>query len=215
VIDVRAQRIIPFDEAPQYAALSYVWGDCEQYMLLRKNLDQLGTSGALAYLPSSRVIKDAMTACTRLDIPYLWVDSMCICQDDPEMKHGQLAMMGVIYSEAYLTLVDGRGTSANDVGLSRVSTPSSQMGRHIVIDGTKYHVIGAPDSAIDRSKWRTRGWTLQETMLSKRMLVFLETDCFLMCPDGMQAESSTTIERHFDNGHGHIANICHSSTEFN
>jgi hypothetical protein len=71
VIDVRAQRIIPFDEAPQYAALSYVWGDCEQYMLLRKNLDQLGTSGALAYLPSSRVIKDAMTACTRLDIPYL------------------------------------------------------------------------------------------------------------------------------------------------
>jgi len=189
LIDVAAQKITRSVRAPRYAALSYVWGSSEQYVLLLDDLQALEQEGALAELTLARVVRDAMIVCRCLNIPYLWVDSICICQDDPETKHNQLAMMDVIYSAAHVTLVDGRGINANDVGLARVSTPALRTNDTIIVDHVKYVILEDPISAVERSAWRSRGWTLQETMLSKRLLVFLETDCLLICPSGVQADS--------------------------
>ncbi|KAH3979139.1 hypothetical protein HBI25_122700 [Parastagonospora nodorum] len=189
LIDVAAQKVTRAVRAPRYAALSYVWGSCEQYVLSRNDLQALEQDGALEKLTLARVVRDAMVVCRRLSIPYLWVDSICICQDDPQSKHNQLAMMDVIYSAAHVTLVDGRGIDANDVGLARVSTPALRTNDDIIIDHVKYVILEDPISAVERSQWRSRGWTLQETMLSKRLLVFLETDCLLICSSGVQADS--------------------------
>jgi hypothetical protein len=196
LIDIAAQNIISLAEAPRYAALSYVWGSCEQYLLLLKNLEQLNCEGALKSLPLSRVVKDAMIACISMEIPYLWVDSLCICQDDPSSKDIQIAKMHVIYSAAYVTLVDGRGTNANDVGLSRVSNPIVADQQTLTVFDLTFLVKEDPKSTVDRSDWCTRGWTLQEAMLSRRVILFLEADYLLICPNDIQQESFSPSHRH-------------------
>jgi hypothetical protein len=218
LIDIEGRKLISGASAPRYAALSYVWGECKHLKLLIQNTVEWGRDGALQDGILSRVVQDAMLACKRLGIGYLWVDSLCICQDDDLDKKTQLGMMDVIYSAAYITLVDGRGTSADDVGLSRVSRPLSTDHVRLTVDGTKYYVIEEPASAINRSKWHSRGWTLQEAMLSRRLVAFTEKYCLLVCPRGMQAEPFHAHGHHpFPTQPGHetgIADLCGAVQKF-
>lgn len=53
---------------------------------------------------------------------YLWVDALCIVQDDNASKQSMIERMHVIYQNAFLTLFVATGTDAN-AGLSGVSSP--------------------------------------------------------------------------------------------
>ena len=52
-----------------------------------------------------RTIRDAMLLVRLLGIGYLWVDSLCIVQDDEEHKSKQIANMGKIYQEACFVIL--------------------------------------------------------------------------------------------------------------
>lgn len=43
-----------------------------------------------------RTITDAMLLVSRYDERYVWVESLCIMQDDAENKHDQIALMDAI-----------------------------------------------------------------------------------------------------------------------
>ena len=62
-------------------------------------------------------IRDAIHFVRRLKERYLWVDSLCIIQDDVENKQRQIANMSNIFSGACLTLVAACGDSCQ-AGLS-------------------------------------------------------------------------------------------------
>ncbi|KAF2092486.1 heterokaryon incompatibility [Rhizodiscina lignyota] len=69
----------------RYVALSYVWGDAVHSSKLRasrSNITDLHVLGSLKseHLPAT--IEDAITICKRLDQRFLWVDSLCVVQDD-------------------------------------------------------------------------------------------------------------------------------------
>jgi hypothetical protein len=59
-----------------------------------------------------RTIRNTISFVDLLGIPYLWVDSMCIVQDDKEGKHAQIQAMAGIYANAYVTIVAGNGWDA-------------------------------------------------------------------------------------------------------
>jgi hypothetical protein len=50
-------------------------------------------------------IEDAIRLCWEFEEQYLWVDSLCIIQDDPEDKAKQIGMTEEIYSASVLILV--------------------------------------------------------------------------------------------------------------
>jgi len=174
-IDVRRRCIVSYGHQVRYAALSYTWGSQERYCLKRQNIQALEQMNALQNpeLKLGPTIFDSIQVCERLCIPYLWIDSLCIVQDDAEAKHDQIQNMDEIYANAYLTLVasseryiptdSGDSRSTLDIGLSRVSIPAVSSQKSITVDGVSYAILPEDpcrslDLQLARSVWFTRGW---------------------------------------------------------
>ncbi|CAP71392.1 uncharacterized protein PODANS_6_2390 [Podospora anserina S mat+] len=85
-----------------YVALSYCWGKQGNLCTNTANLKQHAAGIPMLSLPST--IRDAVIACKHLCQRYLWVDALCIIQDDPRDKIAQIPQMADIYSGALLVL---------------------------------------------------------------------------------------------------------------
>ena len=103
-------------------ALSYVWGAANQYKTLREDLDQLQQEGYLDRddIAIPRTIRDAIGLVPLLRGRYLWVDSLCILQEDGEELWDQIHGMASIYANATVTIVAAQGETA-DYGVKRYS----------------------------------------------------------------------------------------------
>lgn len=197
LIDIIHQRLIGPIEAPEYIALSYMWGEITPFILIKANLSDLQKNGALSTddpkIPQT--IRDAMTICKRLGERYLWVDSICIVQD-VEDKLVEIWQMDKIYQQAKMTIVAAYGTDAN-AGLPGVrpnSRPSSQL--IVDVQGMKLsNVLPGLGNAVDAAPWNTRAWTYQERLLSTRKLYFCKDQVFFDCEHG-QCREDMLIEPH-------------------
>ncbi|RSL51301.1 hypothetical protein CEP54_011494 [Fusarium duplospermum] len=127
-----------------------------------------------------KVINDAIEVTLNLGYRYLWVDRYCI-PIDHAAKHAQLRNMGDIYSNSDLTIIaaagDGPGTGLPGVRATpRKEQISTTIGR--------YRLCLPPpdiDLEIELSRWNKRGWTYQEGFLSRRQLVFTESQTYFQC----------------------------------
>ncbi len=107
LIDVKRRCVVDPPPRPRYVALSYVWGNSVQVTLERKHDARLRREGGLSdrYTDIGTTIKDAMYLCEQLGEQYLWVDGLCIKQDDEEDRARQINGMNQIYSCAVFTIV--------------------------------------------------------------------------------------------------------------
>lgn len=184
LIDVKDNCIVEFEPDYQYVALSYVWGGVATLQNKKAIREELTETGALTErsheLPNT--IKDAMKLTDTLGERYLWVDSLCIIQDDGEDKALQIAAMDPIYSSAILTIAAASGASA-DTGLPGMSAGPRDFQRHIEkVQGI--YLANRPKTfsmAIDESIWNSRAWTFQEKVVSPRVLYLRAQRCFFTC----------------------------------
>ncbi|KAK8051475.1 heterokaryon incompatibility protein-domain-containing protein [Apiospora rasikravindrae] len=203
LVDVKAQCIVEVDLSVRqgianYAALSYVWGRLPDVLeSTRANLSQLKSPGALALptfahgLPGT--VRDAIALTDRLGLDYLWVDRLCIVQDDAASKPLQLAQMGAIYANSYVTIIAADGADA-DHGLrgsvEGVSQPRRFEPPTVIHTPGGKTLISEPVFAHDYNvtEWERRGWTFQERALSRRNLVFQDDRVFWECHGGAWTE---------------------------
>jgi hypothetical protein len=91
-IDVQNRCIVRASHHVRYAALSYTWGSRKQYCLTKQNTCRLEVNGSFDGLEEELgpTVLDSIKVCSRLIIPYLWIDALCIVQDDTENKHSQI-----------------------------------------------------------------------------------------------------------------------------
>ncbi|KAK8023400.1 hypothetical protein PG991_006639 [Apiospora marii] len=185
VIDCHIRRPIEAPAMCRYVALSYVWGK-----RLAPYLDQKGKNPTQADTVLPRVVTDAIDVTVALGERYLWVDQMCIDQDDDDMKASQVAQMDKIYAHAYLTLVAAAGQDSS-YGLPGVGDKQRHPQGHV-------HVAGAVDmiqifphtsSELNGSTWARRGWTYQEGYMSHRRLIFTDRQVSYLCNTAHQAET--------------------------
>jgi hypothetical protein len=92
----------------------------------------------------------------------------------------QLNMMATIYGCATLTIIALTGNSA-DAGLAGVSVPRPSQLKQ-TIDGYRFFTI-PQDILVERATatWSTQAWTLQEEVLSMRVLQFTESQVDFSC----------------------------------
>ena len=195
VIDIDRGCIVEAAPRCRYIALSYVWGGTEQLQLSKNTYSVLTQSKAITPTTENipKTIRDAMILCKGIGERFLWVDSLCIIQDAPGDKHAQIMNMDHIYSHALLTLVDGAGSNAN-AGLPGVH-PNSTLTNKSPVSIDDMELISIRHDlwpAIKDSVWLTRGWTLQEYVLSKRVLFIVSGAAIFLCQDALWKEDTGT-----------------------
>lgn len=219
LIDVHERAIKRFSGADgvriadyRYVALSYVWGKVPQrMMLLRSNWHVLKEPGALRPEAVSKTINDAIILTGMLGFRYLWVDALCILQDNPLVdktndKATHLTFMSQIYMHAELVIIAASGLDAEAglQGLSGTRNASQQIIKvpsstpelpalHLMTAATIRPLWGL--NFLHNTKWTTRGWTLQELALSRRTLIFTETQVYWRCRQAHWAEDTLTETR--------------------
>ncbi|KAF1837044.1 HET-domain-containing protein [Decorospora gaudefroyi] len=172
VIDCQSRRIILAEPDQRYICLSYVWG--------RGAIEE--TEVMYTELPAvvPKTVEDAMVVAVNLDIPYLWVDRYCIDQANPEEKHNVIRNMDRIYEAAEITIIAASGDDPHQGlpgvrGTPRKSQPTLRVGGEVFVAAEE---VAGP---IHNSKWATRGWTYQEMLLSRRRLVFTNSQMYFQC----------------------------------
>lgn len=173
LIDTWQQCVVKAPPDETYMALSYVWGSRSFCRLMNSTCDSLSKVGSLAdpKLALPRTIRDAVCLVKNLSERYLWVDSLCIVQDDEHDIRDQIENMGSIYANALVVVVAEQGEDAY-FGLQGVSLPR-KLGPHRYKFGSAI-IVEQRWSGAERppSLWSRRGWTFQEQFLNTRRIVF-------------------------------------------
>lgn len=79
----------------RYATLSYCWGGFEECRTLRANIDD--RCKKIQFLEMPRSFQDAVCVTRGLGIRYLWIDALCIIQDDAEDWAREAGNMADVY----------------------------------------------------------------------------------------------------------------------
>ncbi|KAI0653360.1 heterokaryon incompatibility protein-domain-containing protein [Cubamyces menziesii] len=197
-------RIVETDPAMRgtYVALSYVWGEDQPHRTTEANLPLYKIRIDPAMLPQT--ILDAINVTRALGIYFLWIDSLCIIQDSEKDMHHELAQMRDVYRNAYLTidassaakvsegfLQDRKLRRIPDAVLPFISPPGepveqsageAQLGMiYVTSDGLRYNTYRESDWNGPDNHTGSRGWCLQERLLSARLLVFTSQTLRLRC----------------------------------
>jgi hypothetical protein len=183
-----------------YVALSYVWGNAPNVKTLEANVQDFQTAGSLGREDIAcripRCIQDAIALTELLHQRYLWVDSLCIVQDDEKASHCEITKMASIYANATLTIVAAGGNDASYGlpgirGVSRPRSHSQQVAQ--LSNGAQILKSGPPK--LKEATWSRRGWTFQENLFSQRKLIFCDNSIMWNCS--------------CDDWHEHVGSIHH------
>ncbi|KAF2005842.1 HET-domain-containing protein [Amniculicola lignicola CBS 123094] len=172
-------------EYVQWCSLSYCWGGPQLLCSTTYNFE--GQERVLEIGDLGATIQDAVLVAKILEVPYLWIDSICIVQDDPRDIERELAHMPLIYKNSVITICASTTASWRDgflhpwqTGGRRFKTPfrlhytlvdqAHRSKNKPPTEGTAILYGGTADNY--NYPLFTRAWALQEYILSPRVLMF-------------------------------------------
>ncbi|KAF7934292.1 uncharacterized protein EAE97_008652 [Botrytis byssoidea] len=178
LIDCKDGRniLVPGTTCMEYITLSYVWGS-----EVSEGPDRFGK------LPSTlpNLMTDVIKVVIALGYRYLWIDRYCVPQDDSsDIKSLLIKNMDKIYSQSNLTIIATTAKCPSE-GLPGVTKPRIPVQKFLQMNSVHLaQWVSNIKHEIKNSVWNTRGWTFQEALLSRRRLVFTETQCYFQCDAG-------------------------------
>lgn len=168
-----------------YATLSYCWGGAQRFQTTKDTLGAKSKKFNISVLPQT--LQDAILLTQKLGLRYIWIDSLCIVQDDESDKLQELSNMERYYSTAHVTICAG-GEDCNAGFLAPHSGcehhPESELPRDLLRMPVLYTtdegsaeittLLFRPENTRVRraDAIEGRAWTLQERVLSARVLFY-------------------------------------------
>lgn len=195
VIDLKLGCVRRVALNTRYVTLSYVWGQSPMFRLQLENFERLSKEGSLdtirAQLP--KTVNDAIDLVKAMDERFLWVDGLCLVQDSEDDVTLGIEMMHSIYRGSYFTIVAGSGRDAN-AGLEGMGETVQGYRNHQIIKeialGIRMTVLRSIDWYLSRSTYNRRGWTLQELVLPRRTVIFINGQVYFRCQEANWSEDS-------------------------
>ncbi|KAF2276949.1 HET-domain-containing protein, partial [Westerdykella ornata] len=164
-------------ETGSYATLSYCWGGPQPFQTVTDSFADYSTTLPYSNLP--RTILDAFEVTRRLGLRYIWIDSLCIIQDDLEDKNRELPRMLRIYENSFVTISAGSASSCNEGFLDPRLDSRSPRQLSVRINNNQIGtlVVGNQEETLEFSDHisqpiNNRAWTLQESWVAPRLVVF-------------------------------------------
>lgn len=122
-ISLELESVSLADVSVRYSALSYVWGDME------KGLVEIEVDGSPFRITQNLYtgLENLLRTIDQRDIPWFWVDAICINQSDQIERTWQVAQMHKTYKRADLVyMLLGPGSSNTDRAMEFISTVGTQ-----------------------------------------------------------------------------------------
>lgn len=100
----------------RYACLSHCWGiPTKESPLLQMNTGTIESfRHHIPWADLPKTFQDTVTFVRRLKIRYLWIDSLCIIQNDKEDMANEIGQMATVYSNALLTFAATSAAGPNE-----------------------------------------------------------------------------------------------------
>ncbi|KAL9617163.1 MAG: hypothetical protein Q9160_008017 [Pyrenula sp. 1 TL-2023] len=203
LIDVDRRCLTMAQEDQSWVCVSYVWGRTNATRLLRSNIHAFSAPGSLTPDILPAIAEDALQVTRGLGEKFLWIDSLCIVQDDMDDKGCYIAQMDSIYALATVVITAASCVNANS-HLPGVRTGSRHEEQEPFairkvplvqsldpVRGVKADLrTGRAGSYLGDTIWDTRAWTLQERFLASRCLVFTNEQVYWECEEAFWCEDS-------------------------
>lgn len=175
----------------QYVALSHCWGLNRHIVTNKINLDTHKRSIPFGSLP--KTFQDAVVLTKRIGIHYIWIDSLCIIQDDVQDWKSEAAKMADVYRDAYCTLA-ATGSRGDHEGIfvQRTSQDICTLRYNakdidLLVTYIEEDVNTLKDFLIF-SPLSQRAWCLQEKLLSPRIINFTRSRAIWECRSRFETE---------------------------
>ncbi|KZM20285.1 hypothetical protein ST47_g8574 [Ascochyta rabiei] len=210
-------------EYGEYTALSHVWG-------VGKGLPKTTTKTIQSYkkgipwtsLP--RAMQEAVVLTRALGIRWLWVDALCLIQDDATAKLEESMAMDEIFGNAFLTIAATSATDSSSQPLfpaqvqpfkiQATDNQGSAFKIYVREQPSHYSFKASFDEGAHMNDWELpfnisedanedtpllkRAWTFTERLLSPRILHFTKSEMILECREGYQCECGRIADLAFD-----------------
>jgi len=169
-----------------WIALSYCWGGDSEFVFNDRTMHDLQSGIPLDDFPGT--LRDAVIITRSLGVKYIWIDALCIRQDSAEDWAIEAAKMRDVYSGAILTVVAANSPSTRSgIFSQRISGERATLEWRDMTHSRTHKVQLRPgselwDHALSSSLLMTRGWTLQEGLLSPRTVSYGAQQMIWECP---------------------------------
>lgn len=197
----------------EYACLSHCWGNITPVCVTNKHSMEENLAG-IPWSNIPQTFQDAMILTWRLRLKYIWIDCLCIIQEDNEDWRREAATMASIYSNSSITI--SATSSANclqglyqtDPAHVRVHElklflPGQRSARALVhpildhVDWMGHSQLYIPGSIGPKLHLLQRAWFFQEWHLSPRLLHFAEGEIIWQCGCGSLSQYEALIGHPF------------------
>lgn len=198
----------------RYIALSHCWGKANSFLLTHDTLEDMKRGFPPERAPAT--FRDAINVTRKLGIRYLWIDSLCIIQGDTKDWEIESSRMGEVYRDAYLTIAASSASGDEESFLKPRRSVCSSLNA-IFPSGRKTQIALTNQNTKD-GEWiynsqsfqgtlATRGWTLQESYLSRRKLKFLEHNIVWDCLEHTIKENDRNRHQIYARDHERIEEL--------
>ncbi|PMD32337.1 HET-domain-containing protein, partial [Hyaloscypha variabilis F] len=184
----------------EYLTLSHCWGKTPFIRTLQRSLYSFQVG--IPWNDLKLIFQEAISITRRLGHKYLWIDSLCIVQDDPEDLQVECSKMADIYRNSYLAIAASASRDGSlgcflpetynppllELGIARSQETST--GYHL---GFRTSIEGF-EAVVDAGTLNSRGWTLQERLLSPRILYCAPGQKHWECLEHRRSQTRSTAD---------------------
>jgi hypothetical protein len=178
----------------EYLAVSYRWGGAGTMLTTAKTFELFHTSIPPDQLPQT--FQDAINIARDFGVGHIWIDSLCIVQDDSNDWETESAKMADIYNGALMTIM-AASASDSQGGFFRdrpaleemVALPYTDASGATELSVFVSQALPGYEIVVAHGPLFQRGWVFQERLMSKRKLIFGEDQTYWECNSAVLSES--------------------------
>lgn len=178
-----------------YVALSHCWGKMRHIVTEKLNIESHKRGIPLDDLP--KTFRDAVELTKSIGLRYIWIDSLCIIQDDIHDWKKEAAKMADVYRNAFCTIA-ATGSKSDEEGIflqrrrqDVFQLPYNAANTYIAATSSEDDVAAMLE--LHQSPLSARGWTMQERLLSRRIIHFTDTRVIWECCTRSETEDGLVL----------------------